>query len=124
KWSLNGGFDMYYSYLEGQVQTLDGFKIASNDGIVISGRLMSQLSLDKGWALQLFGGMRGRDVTLQGWRSGMGFYSLGVRKDINDKKGSLGIGFDNFVGGMTIRSQSSSPLFNQESVNYIYNQNV
>ncbi len=124
KWSLNGGFDMYYSYLEGQVQTLDGFKIANNDGIVISGRLMSQLSLDKGWALQLFGGMRGRDVTLQGWRSGMGFYSLGVRKDINDKKGSLGIGFDNFVGGMTVRSQSSSPLFYQESVNYIYNQNV
>ncbi|WP_304232846.1 TonB-dependent receptor family protein [Jiulongibacter sediminis] len=124
KWSLNGGFDLYYTYMEGQVQTLDGFEVASNNGIVIGGRMMSQISLNKGWAVQAFGGMRGNQVTLQGQRTGFGFYSLGLRKDINDKKGSLGFAFDNFLGGMTMRSTSVSPLFSQESINYIYNQNV
>ncbi|KPM47999.1 outer membrane beta-barrel family protein [Jiulongibacter sediminis] len=124
KWSLNGGFDLYYTYMEGQVQTLDGFEVASNNGIVIGGRMMSQISLNKGWAVQAFGGMRGNQVTLQGQRTGFGFYSLGLRKDINEKKGSLGFAFDNFLGGMTMRSTSVSPLFSQESINYIYNQNV
>ncbi len=124
KWSLNGGIDAYYTYLEGQVQTLDGFDFASNSGIVIGGRVMSQLSLNKGWNMQAFTGFRGNRVSLQGVRSGMGFYSLGIRKDINEKKGSIGIAFDNFVNGMTIRNTSSSEVFKQESANYIYNQNV
>lgn len=124
KWSLNGGFDVYYVYMEGQVQTLDGFEVASNNGIVLGGRMMSQISLNKGWAIQAFGGMRGNQVTLQGERTGFGFYSMGLRKDINDKKGSLGFAFDNFLGGMTMRTTNVSPLFSQESVNYIYNQNV
>ncbi|MGR3810503.1 TonB-dependent receptor domain-containing protein [Jiulongibacter sp. NS-SX5] len=124
KWSVNGGIDAYYNYLEGQVQTLDGFEFKSNSGIVVGGRMMSQLTLEKGWALQAFAGMRGNRVTLQGNNTGFGFYNLGVRKDINDKKGSLGIAFENFLGGMTMRSTTVSPLLNQESVNYIYNQNV
>ncbi|AWW00839.1 outer membrane beta-barrel family protein [Arcticibacterium luteifluviistationis] len=124
KWSVNGGFDTYYNYLEGQVQTADGFEFASNSGIVIGGRMMSQLSLNKGWGLQAFTGFRGNKVSLQGNDSGMAFYSLGVKKDINEKKGSIGLAFDNFVNGMTRTSTSSSPLFDQKSVNYIYNQNV
>ena len=124
KWSLNGGFDVYYVYMEGQVQSPDGFELASNSGIVLGGRMTSQVSLNKGWAIQAFGGMRGNRVTLQGESTGFGFYSLGLRKDINDKKGSLGFAFDNFLGGMTMRNTSVSPLFSQESVNYIYNQNV
>ncbi|WP_341226012.1 outer membrane beta-barrel family protein [uncultured Arcticibacterium sp.] len=124
KWSINGGFDVYYNYLEGQVQTIDGFELASNNGIVLGGRMMSQLSLNKGWGLQAFSGFRGNKVSLQGEESGMAFYSLGVKKDINEKKGSIGIAFDNFVNGMTRTSTSSSDLFSQKSVNYIHNQNV
>jgi ferric enterobactin receptor len=124
KWSLNGGMDAYFNYVEGQVQTFNGYEFASNTGIVISGRMMSQLQMNKGWGLQAFGGFRGNEVTLQGVNSGMGFYSLGVRKDINDKKGSLGIAFDNFVNGMTRTNTSNSDLFSQKSVDYIYNQNV
>jgi hypothetical protein len=124
KWSLNGGMDAYYNYVEGQVQTFNGYKLASNTGVVISGRMMSQLQMNKGWGLQAFGEFKGNEVTLQGLRSGRRFYSLGIRKDINDKKGSLGIAFDNFANGMTITNTTSSDLFSQKSVDYTYNQNV
>jgi ferric enterobactin receptor len=125
KWSLNGGIDLYYNYLQGQVRTNEGnFVMTSNDGIVVSGRLTSQLSLNKGWSLQAFGGMRGRDVALQGYRQGMGFYNLGVRKDFNNQKGSIGIGAENFLSRITIRNRSESPTFVQNNVNYMYTQNV
>lgn len=124
KWSLNGGFDLYYNYLEGQIQTRDGFKLTNNSGVIVGGRMMSQISLNKGWTVQAHGGMRGNSITLQGTSSSFRFYSLGIRKDIKEKKGSLGIAFDNFLGGMNIRSTMSSDLFKQESVNKIYNQNV
>jgi ferric enterobactin receptor len=124
KWTLNGGIDAYFNYVEGQVRTMDGYEFASNTGVVISGRMMSQLSMNKGWGVQAFGGFRGNQITLQGTNSGMGFYSLGLRKDINDKKGSLGFAFDNFVNGMTRTNTSNSDLFSQKSVDYIHNQNV
>ena len=76
---------MYYTYLNGQVRTLDGFKTVSNDGLVIGGRLMSQLKLKNGWALQAFAGMRGNDVSLLGNSTGFRFYSLGLNKDFGKK---------------------------------------
>jgi outer membrane receptor protein involved in Fe transport len=123
KWSINGGMDMYYQYLEGQVQSNDGLVLTENDGIVVSGRLMSQLKLENGWSLQAFAGMRGNEVMLLGSQTGMRFYSLGFLKDFG-KKASLGLGIDNIFGGMVIRSNTSSDLFKQESVNNIYNQNL
>ncbi|SOE22614.1 Outer membrane receptor proteins, mostly Fe transport [Spirosomataceae bacterium TFI 002] len=123
KWSINGGVDMYYQYLEGQVQSTDGLVLTNNDGIVVSGRLMSQLKLENGWSLQAFAGMRGNEVMLLGSQTGMRFYSVGFLKDFG-KKASLGLGIDNIFGGMVIRSNTSSDLFQQESVNNIYNQNI
>ncbi len=124
KWTINGGIDMYYKYLEGQVQTLDGFELADNDGIVISGRLMSMLSLKNDWKIQAFTGMRGRDISLQGFTTGMAFYNIGLQKGFKDDKGSIGIGFENFINGMTRISESNSAIFTQRSVNYIHNQNI
>ena len=125
KWTLNGGVDMYYNYLEGQQTGLTGVsETVSNAGFVIGGRVQSQLQLPNGWGIQAFGGFRGNRVQLQGVQSGMGMYSLGVRKDFANKKGSLGLAADNFFGGMKIRSTLTSPTFSQVSVNNIYNQNV
>lgn len=122
-WSINGGFDMYYTYLDGQIRGFDGFKTVSNDGVIIGGRLMSQFKLKNGWNLQAFGGMRGNSVTLLGSSTGFRFYSLGLNKDFG-KKATLGVGFDNFFGGMVVTSNSSSELFTQQSANNFYNQNV
>lgn len=51
-------------------------------------------------------------------------YSVGVRKEFANKKGSLGLAADNFFGGMRMRTTLTSPTFNQVYVNNIYNQNV
>jgi outer membrane receptor protein involved in Fe transport len=124
KWTLNGGLDLYYNYLEGQQTGLNGISSTiSNSGIVIGGRLQSSITLQKGWAIQAFGGFRGNRVQLQGTQGGMGMYSIGARKEFANKKGSLGLAAENFFG-MTMRSTLSTPQFNQVMVNNLYNQNI
>ncbi|MEA5261003.1 outer membrane beta-barrel family protein [Arcicella aquatica] len=125
KWSLNGGIDIYYNYLDGQVaNATGGFSTISNTGLTIGGRITSQLQLNNGWGVQAFGGYRGNQVQLQGSQNGMGMYSLGVKKDINNKRGSIGLAAENFFGGMTMTSTLNTAQFNQKSVNNIYNQNI
>lgn len=124
KWTLNGGVDIFYNYLEGQQTGLDGLSAKiSNDGIVVSGRLQSSISLKKGWAVQASGGFRGNRVQLQGSQGGMGMYSIGARKEFANKKGSIGLAAENFFG-MKMRSTLTTPMFNQVMVNSLYNQNV
>jgi Outer membrane protein beta-barrel family len=125
KWSLNGGVDFYYSYLEGQQVGLDGISTTiSNSGFVIGGRLQTQISLKNGWAIQANGGMRGNRVQLQGTQGGSGMYSIGARKDFKNKKGSLGLAFDNFVEGMYMQSTLETPQFSQVNRTHMINQNV
>jgi outer membrane receptor protein involved in Fe transport len=125
KWTLNGSLDLFYNSLEGQQIGLNGLsQTVSNAGFVLSGRVQSQIQLPNGWGIQAFGGFRGNRVQLQGVQGGMGMYSLGVRKDFTNKQGSLGLAFDNFLGGMRMTSTLNSPLFNQVSVNTLYNQNI
>lgn len=124
KWTLNGGVDIYYNYLEGQQTGLDGLSSKiSNSGFVVSGRLQSAISLKNGWAVQAFGGFRGNRVQLQGNQGGMGMYSIGARKEFANKKGSLGLAAENFFG-MSMRSTLTTPQFNQVMFNKLYNQNV
>lgn len=124
KWTLNGGVDVYYNYLEGQQVGLDGISSKiSNSGFVVSGRLQSSISLPKGWAVQASGGFRGNRVQLQGMQGGMGMYSIGARKEFANKKGSIGLAAENFFG-MKMTSTLTTPQFNQVSVNNLYNQNV
>ncbi len=125
KWSLNGGVDVFYSYLDGQAQNANGtFSTISNSGVTVNGRISSQLSLNNGWGIQAFGGMRGTQVQLQGSSIGTGMYSIGIKKDFSNKKGSIGLAGENFFGGMKQTSTLNSAQFNQVSVNNIYNQNV
>ncbi|MCY1373927.1 Outer membrane protein beta-barrel family protein [compost metagenome] len=51
-------------------------------------------------------------------------YSLGVRKEFNNKKASIGLAAENFLGGMKMNSTVISPLYEQYSRNNIYNQNI
>ncbi len=125
-WSINGGIDLYYSFLEGQTTGLDGTSLTvKNSGLNTSGRLMTQVTLPKGWGIQGFSFFRGSMVQLQGTQSGFKMYSLGVKKDFADKKGSVGLAAENFVTrGMLITSESTSPVFNQTSKTRLLNQGV
>ncbi|GAB3999339.1 outer membrane beta-barrel family protein [Spirosoma daeguense] len=126
KWSINGGFDGYYVYMQGATPGLDGKSVTiSNTGISIGGRLMSQLQLDKGWSAQVFSFFRGPQPQLQGTQGGFYMYSFGIRKDLANKRGSIGLAAENFIGnGVVMRTNLESPLLSQVNVNRLYNQNV
>ncbi len=119
KLTLGGGFDTYYAVLNNNVS--DPIFQASNRGWVISGRMQGSYAFTKGWGLQFFSFYRGRQVQLQGYQGGFGVYSLGVKKDFNEKKGSIGVGADNFFTPRNnIRTEINSPILAQNSVNVLY----
>ncbi len=90
-----------------------------------SGRLFGNYKLGKMWAAQFFGFYRGRQVQLQGMQGGFGIYSLGFRRDLKDKRGSVGIGVENFLArSMKIRNELESPILVQRSVNEMRNFSV
>ncbi|GAB4045413.1 TonB-dependent receptor [Spirosoma litoris] len=126
KWSLNGGLDGYYMYMQGTTQGTDGkTQLIDNSGISIGGRLMSQLQLDKGWSAQVFSFFRGPSPQLQGTMGSFYMYSLGVRKDLASKRGSIGLAAENFAGnGVTMRTTLNSPTLTQVNVNHLYNANL
>ncbi len=120
KFSLNGGADVYYSVLDNNLS--DPQYAASNKGWVATGRLFGNYNLGKGWGAQFFGMYRGNRVQLQGSQSGFGFYSLGFKKDFNNKKGSVGIAAENlFASSMKIRNELETAAISQKSVNEMYN---
>jgi hypothetical protein len=129
KFMLNGGTDIYYAMLDNNLPVDptnpdDPNKLisASNSGWVMSYRLFGSYNLSKGWGFQFFGFYRGREVQLQGTRGGFGIYSLGLRKDFNNKKGSIGFGAENFfTPEFKIKSESKSPVYAQESLNVLRN---
>jgi len=125
-WTINGGFDLYYAKLEGQVTGMDGTsETATNSGWNYGGRLMSQYKLDDGWTIEAFSFMRGRRVELQGYRGGFGIYAVGVNKDFKNERGSIGIGFENFLQrGWEVNSELNSALFTQQNTMLLINRNI
>jgi outer membrane receptor protein involved in Fe transport len=123
KWQIGGGVDIYYSYLTNNSSTF--IYNATNSGWVVTGRFFTGLTLKNGWGLQGFGFIRGKQVQLQGSQGGFAFYSLGLKKDLKDKRGSFGIAGENFFNHpFTVRSESSSPIFAQSSLTSLYNAGI
>ncbi|MDO1450946.1 TonB-dependent receptor [Rhodocytophaga aerolata] len=120
KFSLNGGTDVYYAMQANNVA--DPLYNASNQGLVYSLRGFGNYNLSNGWGLQLFGFYRGRQVQLQGYRGGFGIYSLSVKKDFANKKGSIGFGAENFLtSAIKMHSELNSPVLDQSSTNVMRN---
>ncbi|MEM1121132.1 MAG: TonB-dependent receptor [Bacteroidota bacterium] len=115
KWSLNGGVNLRYSKLEGQVTGLDGISVTeSNSGWNYGGRISSQYKLNEDWTAQVFSIFRGPRIELQGNRGGWGVYAIGLNKNFKNKKGSFGIGFENFLTrGWRVRTELDAVLFTQ-----------
>jgi outer membrane receptor for ferrienterochelin and colicin len=115
KFSLNGGTDIYYAVLDNNVS--NPLYQASNSGWVISGRLFGNYNFTDKWGLQLFSFYRGRQVQLQGSQGGFGIYSLSLKRDFADDKGSIGFGAENFfTTEFKMRNEITSPLITQRSV--------
>ncbi len=122
KFTLNGGIDAYYAVLDNNVPNAD-FS-ASNEGLVFSGRLFGNYTFAENWGLQFFGFYRGKQIQLQGYQTGFYIYSLSLKRDFNNGKGSIGIGAENFLSSATkMRSEIKSPMINQSSINEMNNMN-
>lgn len=116
KLSLNGGSDVYYTMMDNN-NPVDSLR-AGNEGIVASGRIFGNYDFGKGWGAQLFSFYRGRQVQLQGTQGGFYMYSLGFRKEFNEKRGSVGLAAENFLqSSIKMRTEIESPLLRQSSLN-------
>lgn len=123
KLQIGGGIDLYHVSLTNN--SASPIYNATNSGWVLGGRANASLALSNGFAFQIFAGGRGRQVQLQGYQGGMYFYSIGARKEFNDKKSSLGLAAENiFNHPFTQRTELSSPILTQNSSNNFYNAGV
>jgi len=112
KFSVSGGVDTYYAVLRNNVA--DPTYAARNAGLVVSGRLYGSYALPKNWNVQLFGFYRGQQVQLQGAQSSFAVYSMSIKHDFAQKKGSLGFGAENFFSpSNTVRTTIDSALLAQ-----------
>lgn len=122
KFSLNGGFDMYYAMLDNGLT--DPQFAASNEGFVISGRIFGNYTLPKSWQIQLFSFARGRQVQLQGTSGGFAVYGLSMNKQFAEKRGSIGFGVENFMAKeFIVRNEIVTPTIIQNSLNATKNMN-
>lgn len=120
KLSLNGGTDIFYSVLDNNVS--DPLYNASNEGWVASYRLFGNYNLSENWGLQFFGFYRGNRVQLQGSQGGFGIYSLAIKRDFAEKRGSVGFGAENFfTPEFKIKSELVSPVLRQNSISTMRN---
>ncbi|MFT4033178.1 MAG: TonB-dependent receptor [Siphonobacter sp.] len=120
KISIGGGSDIMYLMLSNGGSSV---LAASNSGFTISGRFNVNITLKNNWAMQGFGFIRGRQVQLQGYDGGFGFYNFGIRKEFADKKASVGFGMENFLnfGGYKVHSEYVTSTITQYSTNIRYN---
>ena len=122
KFSLNGGVDSYYAVLDNNVE--DPEYRASNEGVVVSGRLFGNYNLTPSWVLQAFGFVRGTRIQLQGSQGGFRIYGLSLNREFNDKKGSIGFGAENFfTSEFKMKTELNSPSITQHSTNTMRNMN-
>ncbi len=122
KLMLNLGTDIYYAVLKNNDP--NPLYTASNQGWVANFRLFGNYSIKNGWGLQFFSFYRGPQVLLQGTQGNFYVYSLAVRKEFNNKKGSIGVGAEQFLTPtMRIENTTKSANIDQKSVSELYNLN-
>jgi outer membrane receptor protein involved in Fe transport len=96
KLSLSGGADLYYTDLAGSGQSGQG-PSGHNTGWVMSGRLSGGYTFATGWSLYLYSYYRGSQVLLQGYQTGFPYYSLTLKRELAKKRGTIGLGAENFL---------------------------
>jgi outer membrane receptor protein involved in Fe transport len=119
KLSINGGVDFYHLNLDNQDP--DPVFHASNSGWVANFRLFGSYDLSDKYSLQAFTFRRSNQIQLQGYQGGFGVYNLSINRYFNGKKGSIGIGGDNFLtNGYLIPTVVNSGNISQNAVNVNY----
>ena len=118
--------NLFYTSLTGKAAGENGLsEDVTHSGVVVSGGVFSQATFKNGWGAQAFGFMQGNTIQLQGKQGGFGFYTLGVKKDFKNKKGSVGLAAENFLSKRyTIHTELNSAQFKQVNDVHLYNRGV
>lgn len=110
---------MYYRVLKNNSN--DPFINASNQGLVRNYRLFGNYNFSNGWAIQFFSSFPGKAFNLQGYRTNLISYSVGTKKDVMRKNGSIGLGLDNFaIPSYQVHSELTSAYLAQYTTNTLY----
>ncbi len=111
-WTLRGGFNLFTYQAEG---VIDG-ELLTNNAILFNGNINSNLKIGNDWVIDLFGFYRAPNQTLQGVNPSFSIMSMGIRKEVWDKKGSIGIRIvEPFFEYKTFRSELEGTDFYQMS---------
>lgn len=114
KLTLNGGIDAFYSVLNNNID--NPLFNAQNEGFVFNSRLFGSYKLTDIWTLQMFGFYRSSRVQLQGFTNPFYIYSLSINRNFKNKKGSIGIGANNFATPTSsLDSEVTTPFLVQRS---------
>lgn len=122
KGNISGNVNMYYMDLVSkQLQ-------AANANLMYNANLNASYTFEKGFSAQMFGMFNSPRVTLQGQSSSWTYYTLAVKKEILEKKGSLSAGMDNPFSKTiklsntfkTDRSEQNQVSSKQDNILYIY----
>ena len=121
KLSLSGGADLYYTELENDgLSTGAGAAAVAgrNSGWVVSARLSGGYTFAKGWSLYLYSYYRGSLVLLQGYQTGFPYYSLTLKRELPKKRGTIGVGAENFLSrGISVTTNLNSAALTQSTTN-------
>jgi outer membrane receptor protein involved in Fe transport len=116
KLSLSGGADVYYTELNGGTSGLDA--LGRHAGWVITGRLSGGYTFAKGWSLYLYSYYRGSQVLLQGYQTGIPYYSLTFKHALMRKRGTIGLGAENFLSRrISVTTKVNSTELSQSTTN-------
>ncbi|MEM6524740.1 MAG: TonB-dependent receptor [Bacteroidota bacterium] len=111
-WTLRGGINLFTYDGTG---TIDGQRV-SNQALLWNGNLNSNIKLKKDWVIDMFGFYRAPRQTLQGVNPSFSIFSMGIRKQIWEKRGSIGIRIvEPFFPNKSFGSELSGDTFFQES---------
>lgn len=86
-WTVRGGINVFTYDASGVING----DLVSRQAILWSGNLNTTLLLKKGFSLEAFGFLRSPRQTLQGSQVSFSIFSIGARKELFKKKGSIGI---------------------------------
>lgn len=119
KLSLSGGADLYYTELENNgLLTGVGAVAGRHAGWIVSARLSGGYTFSKGWSLYLYSYYRGSQVLLQGYQTGFPYYSLTLKRELPKKRGTIGVGAENFLSrGISVTTDVKSALLSQSTTN-------
>ncbi len=90
RWNLRGNANVFYNKLQSA-----RFNSEGNSGVDYNFNLNTSFTIVEGLAAEAFGLINSPRRTLQGTNASFSLINFGVRKDLFNKKGSLGLGLSN-----------------------------